>query len=188
LLLLLLLLLLSWSMQAYLISVGCTTYEQFKRNAVHKDMRDLAAAQATVAAACGNLQPQTNLQQQQVAQQYWQMQEEAFSISSWLPWRRHGGVAAAAAAAAVQKPAAPYNSGFRQNWFEVLRPELFLRQRQQQQQQGRAQQPVPRVARGRHQQQPQLQGGLQGSSTHGQGSEQQQQVQAGVDGMKRKRQ
>lgn len=154
-------------MQVYLITVGCTTYEQFKRNAAYKDMRDLAVAQAAVAAAQGIQDQQhsqlTPQQYHEVAQQYWQMQEQqADGILWWLPWRRRKGPAGAAAAkAAVTKPDPPYHRGWKQNWFEVLFPEQFLQQQQQQQQ--------PRGHRGRvrHQQQQQQQrnaAGLQDGS------------------------
>jgi hypothetical protein len=143
-------------LQVYLISIGSTTYEQFKRNAVYREMRQLAAAHAALqaahtstshvqpglqphaaaAAAATGMAPGDAMQQHDEPLQQ-QQGTDAQSLQkqsgrSWLPWARgrKGGVV-------CQKAPPPYDRGFKQNWLEVLFPELILQQEElRQQQQG----------------------------------------------------
>lgn len=122
---------LSLLLQVYLISVGCTTYEQFKRNAAHRAMRDVAAAEAVAAAAAeaATVVLGTPDAQHSTSRRPW----------DGLQWQRrqHNSVVAPAAApSSIAKPPAPYNRGFKQNWLEVLFPDQFLMQCQQQRNDG----------------------------------------------------
>jgi hypothetical protein len=75
-------------------------------------------------------QPNEQQQQQQRVQS-----SQQHPGNSWLPWG--SGRKGSAGGMGCQKPPPPYNRGFKQNWLEVLFPELFLQQEElRQQQQG----------------------------------------------------
>lgn len=104
--------------QAYMISQGCTTYETYKRNLVHRQMTAAAAQQAgTADSSVSNHQ---HLRRK--TSRGWQ--------SLWLSkfgWQR-------IQAANVGLPSSPYDKGFWQNWREVIYPDQALQQCQQQSQ------------------------------------------------------